>query len=293
MRKLTNHNNLPAPFVRAVENDDYDNKGTLSVTTLLKPPMVVHLEQKYKEEIIEDVMDRIYSAEGQGFHTLMERSAKDLPNCIAEKRYYTEVLGHKVSGQIDLYYNNTLNDYKNTSVFKIKKAKENGDEDWTAQLNMQAELMREAGEDPKALRIIALARDWRKGESRREAGYPQKVSAIPIVMWSREEVREFMELKVREHTAQVPRPCTDKEKWFTGDKVALMKKGNKRALRVAESENQCIEWMNWKGLEWDERQHYFEVRVGLYNRCAGYCSGKDFCEFGKHVDSEGVYKNER
>ena len=78
---LTNKMNLPLAIKRAVENDPYDPSGSdISTTRLIAPPLIRYLEIKHKDEIEEDVSDRIWSLIGQSVHHIIERAEteKDL-----------------------------------------------------------------------------------------------------------------------------------------------------------------------------------------------------------------------
>ena len=61
--RLTNRFRMPKAFVRAVENDSYHkgDKVDFSVTELLSSPHQRNLKRIHKDEIVEDVIDRVWA----------------------------------------------------------------------------------------------------------------------------------------------------------------------------------------------------------------------------------------
>ena len=157
--KITNSLGLPEAIVKAVENDPY-SKGDaeFSVTELLSPPRQRALRIAHKEELTEDVKDRLWALYGQIAHLILERANM---NDLAEKRLFGEIEGVRVSGQFDTLCieDGTLSDYKFTTVWGFK-ASTKPKVEWIAQLNMQLELLRQNGLEAKSLRIVGLLRDW-------------------------------------------------------------------------------------------------------------------------------------
>jgi len=292
--QYTNRLNLPKSVVNAVTRDPYDNKGTLSVTTLIKPPQMRILELRHKDEIVEDVSDRLWSLYGQSVHHILERCVDD--GDIAEQRIHAEIGGVRVSGQFDLLtVLRALQDFKMTSVWAIKDALANGKKEWEQQLNLLAVLVRKDDlmPHPKKLQIVAFAKDWRNSEMLRDfSGYPNKVEVIDVPMWKPEEAMDFMEKRVLLHQSAEKGlivECTDEERWKKDDVWAVMKKGRKSALRLLGSEFDAVVWCVDNGhtnsaemidgnLTGDLKTGIsIELRPGSYVRCENYCSCSEFC----------------
>jgi len=294
--KLTNKYGLPRSIVNAVGRDPYSNKGTLSVTTLIKPPQMVYLERKHFDEIEEDVSDKIWSLLGQSVHHILERAVDE--GDTSEQRLYAEIGGVKVSGQFDLFTREAaLQDFKVTSVWAVKDALKQGKDEWSQQLNLLATLARINGLTPARLQIVAICKDWRRIEMMRYDDYPKKVEVIDIPMWLPEKSLEFMKERIALHQdAQNGHVClcTPEERWYTGDKYAVMKKGRKSALRLLDSKLKAMGWcfdnghfhqMYKDGEEMPDQildcvltaGITIEHRPGKYNRC-DYCSASQFCK---------------
>ena len=120
------------------------------------------------------------------------------------------------------------------------------------------------------LEIVAIFRDWRRAEADRDPDYPQSsVQVIPIRVWPMSETREYVESRIAIHQAAtngLPVLCTDDERWFTGDKWAIIKPGGKRALRVLDAKP-----------EQAPDGYVLEHRPGIYRRCERYCDVAPFC----------------
>lgn len=220
--KITNKHGLPAVFVRAIENDPY-NKGEsdFSATGLSEPARASALIEKYYDTIEIDASTRVAATIGQGTHSIAERAARPGID-LCEKRLFgkftVDGAEFTISAQLDLYETDTcsLYDWKTTKAYAFSKKAGSGKKpEWISQMNIQCELLRRNGHDPKSLNIIALLKDWKK----REAGTPGcpelEVIAVEIPMWTREETVKYIEDRIRAQVAArvcLPK-CTSKENW--------------------------------------------------------------------------------
>jgi hypothetical protein len=267
--RITNHANLPAPLVRAITLDPYDASSVdYSTTTLIKPPRIVALERRHAAELEEDAADRIWALMGQLGHLVLERAGMGE---LAEKRFTAQRLGKKIGGQVDLWCNDTLLDYKFCSIWT---AKDGVKPEWEQQMNINALLCRENGVPVRAAQIIAIYRDWSVGAARREADYPKtQVQVFDVPIWSPERQESYVADRISRHIrAAVELPeCTPLERWARPAVWALMKEGNKRAIRLHNSfqaaQDACL--INPK--------YYVEHRPGVQTRCEMYCAVSEFC----------------
>lgn len=263
---ITNKHGLPEALVRAVQNDPYSaGASDISVTKLIDSPQRRQLLLAYGNAVEEDVSERIWSLLGQAVHHILERAGTDT---MVEERLYAEVEGWTLSGQFDRLHlaSKTLSDYKVTTTYKAK-----GDDNWTRQLNVLRWLAFQNGLVVDHLEIVAIFRDFRRSEADRNPDYPtQAVKVIPIPVWPLDETEEYVRSRIMLHqTAQVgfgASRCTDEERWYTGDKWALMKPGGKRALRVLDEKPADVP----DGM-------VLEHRPGVYRRCEQYCEVAKWC----------------
>ena len=257
---ITNKHGLPEALVAAVRNDPYTGGGDISVTKLIDSPQRRQLVLAHGNTIEEDVSERIWSLLGQAVHHILERAGTDT---LVEQRLFAEVAGWKLSGQFDRLHlaSKTLSDYKVTTTYKAK-----GDDNWTRQLNVLRWLAYKNDIAVDHLEIVAIFRDFRKSEIDRNPEYPQQaVKVIPIPVWSLEATEAYITERVALHQ-QSAVGCTDEERWYSGDKWALMKPGAKRALRVLDEKPTDVP----DGL-------VLEHRPGIYRRCETYCEVAKWC----------------
>lgn len=272
--RLSNRNKFPAALVKAIENDSY-SKGDaeFSITGLLKPARISALEDAHRDEIVEDVEDRLYSLYGQITHLILERANE---SDLAEKRFFATIDGTRISGQVDTLSlsSGVLTDWKFSTAYKFKP-NEAPPSDWVAQLNMQLELLRQNGKDAKSLQIVGLIRDFQIRNAKEDANYPQApVVTMPIPMWTREETISFISERIAIHKAARERlpECTAEERWAKPDKWAVMKKGNKRAKSLHDSRLEAEDVVS------QNPGHFLEFREGVSPRCESYCSVSKFCK---------------
>jgi len=273
--KLTNNANLPDALVRAIAADPYNSGDSdFTITGLLKPPRIVQLEKRHAHELTEDAEDGLYRLYGQIAHGIIERAnMADL----AEKRFYITVAGKKVSAQIDTLSitDGALSDFKFTTAWGFK-ADKNPKPEWVAQLNVQAEILRQNGLNPQRLQIIGLLRDWQKRDAQGDPNYPQRpVAVLEIPMWTSEQTLSFIEMRIAEHLAaeQALPECTPDERWAKPDQWAVLKRGGKRAINGGvQFSQEAAEAVCAKNAG-----THVVLRPGESTRCQSYCRVSQFC----------------
>ena len=291
---------LPDALVHAVSHDRYTKgESDYSVTELIAPAQQRQLRQKHADDIVEDASLRIWSLLGSAVHYVLENAAIDMKekgewkdNYISERRFYHTMErfsgepGPVVSGQIDLYQDGVLDDFKLTSVWAIKDAIYNdGKEDWVAQMNIQRFLMVKNDYEVTGLNICAIARDWNKSGSLRDRYYPPRACRIEIPMWSMNQTEDYIWGRIQAHESKPVLPCTPKECWEKLPTFALMKKGRQTAIRLMENNKELLDYaLEKKIANLSEGEivlpsdHFIETRPGARNRCQGYCDVAPFCD---------------
>lgn len=288
--KYTNRKNLPQIICDAVANDPYHAGDTdFSATTLIKPSYQVFLQAQHKDEITEDVADRLWAMYGNATHTIIERGASD--NDMIEKRFYATIMDKKISAQIDHYRNHNITDWKLTAAYKVKKAMWGDHQDWSEQLNIQAYLMEQNGHPVEKLFIGAMCRDWSKQKWMTEEGYPDQIEYIEIPIWSERQQLAFIEQRIQ--AMLNPEPCTRQERWQDPDTFAVMKHGVTRALKVEKSKDAAFQYCcdkRWIVIDLDDDSresisldddHYIDTREAPNKRCEFYCNVAEFCDYYK------------
>lgn len=290
---ITNKHGLPDEVYKALcsnrySGDDDGRRTDYSATTLVSPPQQVILRRRYPDANSEDAIDRVWSMFGSIAHTLLEEHGSD--EALTENRFYSEVLGKIVSGQVDHYKDGIITDYKTTSVFKVTKRSY---EDWEKQLNIYAFLARENGLQVRNLRIVAIIRDWKESDTHK-TDYPKTpIVVIPITMWDNTDAEQFVIDRVlrlsidEEYDDFNLTPCTDEDMWATPPVYAVMKEGRKTAIKLYSTESDAQDHLSLL-VESGGDGYYVQERKGERRRCAKYCNVSDMCtqykDYLKEID---------
>lgn len=273
--KLTNTYNLPDTLVNALSWASRKPSEGFSVTGLISPPRIAELTRRHWDEIEADISDMIWLAFGTAVHAVLERG--ELPESLVEERLSVMRNGVMVRGKADLLYQRILDDWKVTSVWTLIYNPD-GREDWEAQLNLYRWLYHMQGfDDIEKLRIIAILRDHSKSKAKRENDYPPiPIATINIPMWTLAETEAYLDSRIQLHLSarglpddQLPM-CSDKDCWAKPTEYAIMKRGNKRAVKLYDSEEEAKAHLPIGG-------HYIEERKGEKTRCEEYCNAQPFC----------------
>jgi hypothetical protein len=270
MTTYTNKHGLPKSICDAVANDPYVGGGDVSVTKLIDAPQIMQLTLQHKDKITVDVSDRVWSLFGQAIHTMLERAGLRREGMVVEERLFATMLGWEVSGQYDSMdlEAKMISDYKVTTVYKAR-----GSDSWTRQLNVLRWLAVKNGHTVDRLEVIAIFRDWRKSEAMRSSDYPQSpILSIRIPVWDIQDTEDYVADRVSLHQAAakgIHIPCSDEERWASPTKFALMKDGNKRAVRLSDTR---------EGLGVPADGHSIVERKGEFKRCERYCDVSAFCQ---------------
>lgn len=287
--KYTNKMRLPDPIVDAIINDDYDNGGTYSATTLLKSPKEIILSERHSEEIEEDVSDLAYSLLGTSVHYILEKSKLGEYD-VAEERLHYNIGEDTISGKFDLYNMDTqmLSDYKVTSVSTYARG---NFEKYRFQLLFYAFLLRKNGFGCKGGRIYQMFRDWQRERARQDPTYPQKFVNIIEFHFTerdydwiyREIVEKLTAINICKNLDDDDIPiCSKENRWAVGDKYAVMKDGNKRASKVFSTREDAENWIA------DSAGYSIVERPAVSIKCKNYCVCKKFCNFWRSNYSEGA-----
>lgn len=287
--KITNKFNLPEVFVDFAESDYKYKDKQYSVTSIIGGLKEAILKRRHQDEIEMDVADMNNMILGQAVHLILEK-ASDKDHEVKEKYVKQTILGgYKLSGYLDLYnfLTKTVYDYKTGSVWKVKF--EDYD-DFKKQLLMYGWLLRQEGYEVEAGEIVLLIKDWSKSKAKRSADYPNK----PIIKinfdfdagdfkdienWILERFRRIKGYETLPDD-QIPY-CTKEERWADDDSWAVYKKGNQRAYRVLDTEEEAEKWME------NNKGNHIEYREGTDTKCIDYCNVTEFCDYYRTNYKEG------
>lgn len=286
--KLTNRYGLPDPVVRALTRNEYTRgESNRSVTQLIDSPRIRILRQENWDEMEEDCSEKLWAVLGTAAHKMFEDTADG--SFVSEERIFTDVAGWTISGAIDVQqvHNDgsvTVMDYKTTSVWSVIYGKP----EWELQLNCYAFLLQQKHVNVRALKVIAICRDWKAKEAEQKQDYPKApIVEVDVALWDEERRKKYVYDRVSLHqnaefnrlTSEQIRDCSPEEMWQKGDSWAVKKSGNKRAIRVFDSEEKAKAMLE-PGL-------VIEHRPGERPRCAG-----DWCRVSRWCDQWKAFKEE-
>ena len=286
MSNITNKHNLPQTLVNLAMRDTYSRgSAKISVTELIGSPKIRILRQEKRSEIVSDVSDMLWSLLGRAMHLVVEQGADEAH--IAEERLFTEVAGWVISGGVDLQIIGKdasggvtvgVSDYKTTTAWAVMNPKL----DWERQLNCYAYLIEKVrGWTVTELTINAIVRDWNRHEATRRPDYPATpLVVLPQNLWTPEQREAYVLERIKAHQAaetafdfQDPMPdCSEEERWFRPGKLAVMKEGRVRALKLFNTAEKDEAEQYAKG-----NKGYVEERRGENARCEGYCPVSKWC----------------
>jgi len=188
-------------------------------------------------------------------------------NVLAEERLFLKLGDKTISGCPDLFDGNTITDYKITSKYSIKNGVK---AEWERQLNIYRYILVNNGWQPVGLQIVAICRDAGKDD--------EKVVVLPVKLWSLEGTEKYIRDRIGLHIeAETVLPyCTEDERWYTECKYAVMKAGNKRAIKLHSLKIEAN--LHMKMLQEKEKKViYIEDRPGESKRCEKYCNVNKWC----------------
>ena len=279
---ITNKLNLPSPFVSLAQRDYVYEPNEYRVTSLLKGIRETILERRHHKEIERDVSDMVWLLFGTAVHGILEKH-QELGHELKEERIKVPIGDYILSGQFDLYNDETkiVTDYKTASVWKIIF----GDfEDWRRQTLIYCLMLRKIGFDAQGGQIVAFLKDHSKRDAKIKSDYPQfpvQVVKFDFTDDDFKECEEWLMARFEEIAAAEKLPddelpiCTPDERFNSGDKFAVMKKGRKTALRVLDTMEEAEQWKAENG--GDE----IVIRPGEDKKCLDYCAACEFCSYYK------------
>lgn len=279
--KITNIYNLPEALVKACENDGYNpGQSDYTTTQLAAPSRQVVLIKRHWHEIEVDVSDMIYALLGKLGHLLLEQSGTAK---VIEKRYYREVNGFIISGQVDLVDDrlngNILQDWKFTSTSSVSRGVK---QEWISQASVNRYLCHHNDVIVDLSEYIAIFRDHSKLKAEFNYAYPPPAQKFHVPMWPLDVTERWIIDRVESHeNAKISLPdCTMDERWSSGDRTAVMKRGNKTALKLFDEPQEALTFISTHK---DKDKLSTEPRPGKNVRCQHYCYAMPFCDQAKRL----------
>ena len=263
--------NLPAPLLCLATENRRPTEGRYGVTELNGSPRIAQLRRRHWDEIEVDPSDNLWMVFGKLLHSQMESRVG--AQALAEERIVIPVNERFVAGVPDHYEDGIITEYKFVSVWAVK----NGVKlEWSSQLNVYAYLFESLGFPVGKIQVCCIYRDWSQTQADRDKEYPRRAEVLPVPLWAWLSREKHIRDRIALHTANevLPdselTPCTDEERWCVPGKFAVMKQGNKRAVKLFDDEAGA------KELAETDKKLFVEKRPTEYKRCAR-CEVRNWC----------------
>ena len=284
---LTNKYNLPSPIPEIIMEGGHEPvPNRYSVTDLLGPPLIRTLKHKHHHEIANDVSDYLWMLLGTSLDKLLTDNLMDHQ---AQNKMEYEVEGNTIVGIADVMRDNTIEDWKVTSVNTLSNTARI--QEWSHQLNMYAWLW-DMTKDPKdveftQIKIHAYLRDWVAVKAN-DPKYPRcqlhTLNLTPMLL-SPKGREELVLERLTDHLENPTRECTgfeagvDNEKWEKPTTYAVKKQGQANACRGTAKLETKEDAEKWIVGQKKPAEYYIETRPGSCFRCDNYCSVSNFCPY--------------
>lgn len=269
----TNNFSLPEAVVNAIGQPHKPVPGRYSASDFTGSPLQRKLKEEHWEDLTQDSSDMIWMLFGSAMHYVLEKgSPKD---SFAEEKLQMSYQGITIVGVTDLWHNNTISDYKTTSVYAFLLGSK---PEWTIQLNIYRMLYFVVlNLDTDKLQINAILRDWQKGKTYRDENYPKIpffVQDIPIIDPT-PHIDNWLS-KIAD-----PPCCTPEERWERPTTWAVMKGTNKTATKVCKSEDEA-----WSYIDDESRGYSVVKRPGEAIKCKSYCMVSQHCQYNPFKEAQ-------
>lgn len=291
------------PIVDAMQAhiEQYDSgDADYSVTEILDPPRIVHLNKRHYHKVPFEIDRNLASYMGTAIHDYTEKMLrKKHPELyVLEERLSKTVLGRKISGAYDILY------LPNENMYDIKTSKPqnlifNDRKKWTEQQNIYRLLLKEnKGIKVKKLNIIFWSWIWEKYKMMQNKAYPRaRIIEIKLPVWSYKRTAEFLKERVQlmiDHEnirdAQLPY-CTEYDYWGDPDKFAVHRHDRKNALRLLPTQDAAFAWMQnyCDEAELPISKFFIQCRPAERKRCdQGWCRIRKWCnQYTEYLSMKG------
>ena len=176
---------------------------------------------------------------GTSMHATFERNTVETEGEIAERRVHANICGADVSGQIDLYCDKTIYDYKTVRDPKSKMEPKHYDQvccnGYLAEIN---------GFEIEYVAVIYIDITWQHSRSMLDPTYPQSPWNIFLHPYDKTKAIQIFEKAIPEHLEALkgnPRDCTPDEQWEKPSVFAIMKPDAKKASKLCDTYAEAME----------------------------------------------------
>lgn len=282
--KITNNFNMPAVLEEYCRNKFEQEvavtRSSIGVTSLIDSAWKAHLTRKHWDDLVVDCRDVWFAFQGEYKHMVLDNV-----------RLWNSLTGRMLlpirspQGEIalkgipDLITPFTIEDHKTCSVSAIWYMEK---DKHVEQLNLYRYLVEGVfGMTINKLVVNLFFNDWKRRRVG-EKNYPEAPSqSYEVSLWDVSKTESYITSRMTTHfpidDSKIPL-CSEKERWLSEDKFAIMKKNNRRATKVCNTKEEAEEYAEMKGYAIGQT-HFLEARKGYDKRCVDFCFVNRYCPY--------------
>ena len=287
--KITNKHDLPLVLIDWINNSNKQRQlqveqGDFTVTQLLSNPKEQYLLSR-NPDIEVDASQFISVLSGEAWHTGIAANSTNrrFNGALVEKRFSIKYHGWKITGQPDVIDGDYLMDYKESTVGRFAKGVP---QEYENQLNFYHYILSSNGKHPKFMGIWVKYKDYMPSRAGTNHYPDAAMQYFPVQIWDYDEQDAFIKSRIEAHVGNLNSQldkmdmpqCTDEERWYSNEVHAVMKKGGKRSLHNAATQEDAQAWIDGNNTRVKKDQLTIERRPGVYRKCENYCFAKSVCD---------------
>lgn len=269
--KYLNRYNLPVRVIKIIQGkykNHQPDPNRMSVTDLIKEPLIRTLYIEMWDKIQRDYSDFITMVQGTALHDRYEllSDEDDESEVKLEDNFGKFILVGKTDNKRDF----TILDVKQTSVYNpVYKIPE-----WTKQLNIYAWQWISRGNLIENLIIDIWYRNWQFGKSHWK-NYPKiPYEELKLELWSIEKQLEYINKQIKLHSENPYQECSNEQK---GVRWEVYKNKNKTPSKVEAVKKDAEKWANKQ-----DRKDSYTIKQSEAVMCRHFCKARSVCPYIKN-----------
>jgi hypothetical protein len=280
----------------------------IGVSALMNAPLPRYLFARYWHQLEQKASETMNALQGQMGHLLFDKVETDTETEIHLK---VDFEGQRLYGIAD-YYDpklKTLGDAKFKQVNAVTASTIRGTKDLETQLNIYCWMARKMGYTVEHLQGDIYINGWTVYRSYGDSAYPKApYIKLSIPIWEDAFTANYVRERLKVHDTRAIRllrergpeiedglgfvlegamleipVCTDEERFMQPTKWAVMRDGQKKAVKLFDNMNDAYTFI---GLQKDAFKLGVTERKGGFFKCLHYCNVRGFCPHNKVLDTD-------
>jgi hypothetical protein len=282
----------------------------IGVTTLMGAPLPRYLLARYWYQLEQKASETMNALQGQMGHMLFDKVETETETEIHLK---VEFEGQTIHGIAD-YYDpklKTLGDAKFKQVNAVTASTIRGSQDLETQLNIYCWMARKMGYTVEHLQGDIYINGWTVYRSYGDSAYPKAPYVkLSIPIWEEAFTEQYVRERLKVHDTvaikmlrgtdvltagtnnlfvldklalEIP-VCTDEERFMQPTKYAVMRDGQKKAVKLFDRNDDAHTWLAAQLYAKPSDKLSVTERKGGYMRCQFYCGVRTVCPHNKVLD---------